>query len=186
MVLLTVRTWKLYEPFGDVTTPEISCQSLSYSLWFLLHVSCHDLFDFVLNMNFAFPIGQGIGPAGTSAKLLQNAKGGDKLQAKQVCKPGLAQSQMLKHLMGLDLQRNRACLTYRSSAGPGLLSDSIVFNFPITLLISADIRSSLQLAKVAPCPMKLMEQLHQLMLNCQPWVWVLSSTGEKKPKCMYF
>lgn len=71
MVLLSVKAWKLYETFGDVTTPEIPCQSFLYRLWFCLSVSCHDLFDFVLTLNFAFQIETGINPASTSVGILQ-------------------------------------------------------------------------------------------------------------------
>lgn len=71
---------------------------------------------------------------------------------------------MLKHLVGLASQRNKAYMAHRSSAVTGLVSDSVAFNFPITLM-SSDIRSDLQLVKVAPSPMKLMKQLCQLLLK---------------------
>lgn len=51
---------------------------------------------------------------------------------------------MLKHLVGLASWRKRTYMTHRSAV-TGLVSDSIAFNFPTTLLISSDIRSYLQL-----------------------------------------
>lgn len=142
MVLLTVKAWKLYETLGDVTTPEISCQSFLYRHGFTCLSAA--MFDFVLTLNFAFQIEKGINPACTSVGIMQNSRRKSRLKVRQAwCKPGLAQSQMLKHLMGLAWWRSRAHMTLRPSVVTGLVSDSTAFSFSAAVIMSSDIRSDL-------------------------------------------